>query len=49
MTIPTFVDLQRFIVGKKFVVKKVMVLRKGAILSHYILYFYVSHAMEWVS
>jgi len=36
MTIPTFVDLQEFIVGKKFVVKEVTVLRKGAILSHYI-------------
>jgi len=36
MTIPTFVDLQGFIVEKKFVVKEVAVLRKGAILSHYI-------------
>jgi len=38
MTIPTFVgiDLQGFIVGKKFVVKEVAVLTKGAILSHYI-------------
>jgi len=34
MTIPTFVDLQEFIVGKKFVVE--MAMRKGAILSHYI-------------
>ena len=32
----TFVDLQGLIVGKKFVVKEVAVLRKGAILSHYI-------------
>ncbi|KYM83281.1 hypothetical protein ALC53_06239 [Atta colombica] len=29
MTISTFVDLQEFIVGKKFVVKEVTVLRKG--------------------
>ncbi|EGI70384.1 hypothetical protein G5I_00857 [Acromyrmex echinatior] len=36
MTIPTFVDLQGFIIGKKLVVKEVAVLRKGAILSHYI-------------
>jgi len=35
MTISTFVDLQGFIVGRKFVVKEVM-LKKGAILSHYI-------------
>jgi len=41
MTIPTFVDLQGFIlailfIGKKFIVKELAVLRKGAILSHYI-------------
>ncbi|KYN03416.1 hypothetical protein ALC62_05734 [Cyphomyrmex costatus] len=36
MTIPTFVDLQGFIVGKKFVAKEVAVLREGTILSHYI-------------
>ncbi|KYN16368.1 hypothetical protein ALC57_11378 [Trachymyrmex cornetzi] len=36
MTVPTFVDPQGFIVGKKFIVKEVAVLRKGAILSHYI-------------
>ncbi|KYQ58525.1 hypothetical protein ALC60_02475, partial [Trachymyrmex zeteki] len=36
MTITTFVDLQGFIVGKKYIVKEVAVLRKGAILSHYI-------------
>jgi len=29
MTIPTFVDLQGFIVGKKFIVKEITVLRKG--------------------
>jgi len=33
MIIPTFVDLQGFIVEKKLVVKEVAVLRKGAILS----------------
>jgi len=36
MTIPTFVDLQGFIVGKKFVVKEVAMFRKGAIFTHYI-------------
>ncbi|KYN13991.1 hypothetical protein ALC57_13821 [Trachymyrmex cornetzi] len=36
MTVPMFVDLQGFIVGKKFIVKEVAVLRKGAIHSHYI-------------
>ncbi|KYN10029.1 hypothetical protein ALC57_17844, partial [Trachymyrmex cornetzi] len=36
MTVPMFVDLQGFIVGNKFIVKEVAVLRKGAILSHYI-------------
>jgi len=36
MTIPTFVDLQEFIVEKKFIVKEVAMLRKRAILSHYI-------------
>ena len=35
MTIPTFIDLQGFIDGKKFVMKEVAV-RKGAILFHYI-------------
>jgi len=33
--IPTFVDLQGFIVGSWFVVKEVM-LKKGSVLSHYI-------------
>ncbi|KYM98822.1 hypothetical protein ALC62_10452, partial [Cyphomyrmex costatus] len=36
MTIPTFVDLQGFIVGKKFIAKEVAMLREGTILSHYI-------------
>jgi len=43
MTVSTFVDLQEFIIGKKFVVKEVAVLRKGVILSYYI---FTSHAME---
>ncbi|KYN19314.1 hypothetical protein ALC57_08341, partial [Trachymyrmex cornetzi] len=33
---PTFVNLQGYIIGKKFVVKEVAILRRGAILSHYI-------------
>jgi len=36
MIAPTFVDLQRFIVGSWFVMKKVAVLKKGSVLSHYI-------------
>ena len=36
MAVPTFVDLQGFIVDGRFVVKEVAVLRKGTILSHYI-------------
>jgi len=36
MAISTFVDLQGFVVGRRFVVKEVVVLRKGVILSHYI-------------
>ncbi|KYN29551.1 hypothetical protein ALC57_00999 [Trachymyrmex cornetzi] len=36
MAVPTFVDLQGFIIGNKFIVKEVVVLRKGAILSRYI-------------
>jgi len=43
-TIPTFVDLQGFIIGKKFVVKEVMVLKKGAILFHYI---FTCHEIFW--
>ncbi|KYN15986.1 hypothetical protein ALC57_11765 [Trachymyrmex cornetzi] len=35
MTVPTVMDLQGFVIGKKFIVKEVAVLRK-AILSHYI-------------
>jgi len=36
MIVPTFVDLQEFIVGSWFVVKEVAVLKKGSVLSHYI-------------
>ena len=36
MSVPTFVDLQGFLVGMKFVVKEVAVLRKGRILTHHI-------------
>ncbi|EGI58631.1 hypothetical protein G5I_13253 [Acromyrmex echinatior] len=36
MSMPTFVDLQRFIVNKKFIVKEVAVLKQGTVLTHYI-------------
>ena len=36
MVVPTFVDLQGFTVGKKFVVKEVAVLKQGNVLTHYI-------------
>ena len=36
MDVPTFVNLQGFVVDGRFVVKEVAVLRKGTILSHYI-------------
>jgi len=36
MIVPTFVDLQEFIVGNWFVVKEVTVLKEGSVLSHYI-------------
>jgi len=36
MSVPTFVDLQGFIVNKKFIVKKVAVLKQGTVLTHYI-------------
>jgi len=36
MTIQIFVDLQGFIIEKKFIMKEVMVLRNGVILSNYI-------------
>ena len=36
MAVPTFVDLQGFLIGGNFIVKEVAVLRKGNVLSHYI-------------
>ncbi|EGI63586.1 hypothetical protein G5I_08016 [Acromyrmex echinatior] len=36
MLVPTFVDLQRFIVNKKFIVKEVAVLKQRTVLTHYI-------------
>ncbi|XP_077275280.1 uncharacterized protein LOC143904455 [Temnothorax americanus] len=36
MSAPTFVDLQGFVVGMKFVVKEAAVLKNGAVLAHYI-------------
>ncbi|KYN22255.1 hypothetical protein ALC57_05340 [Trachymyrmex cornetzi] len=36
MLVPTFVDLQGFIVNEKFIVKEVAVLKQGAVLTHYI-------------
>ena len=36
MVVPTFVDLQGFIVNKRFVVKEAAVLRNGTVLAHYI-------------
>ncbi|KYN29289.1 hypothetical protein ALC57_01278 [Trachymyrmex cornetzi] len=36
MLVPTFVDLQGFIVNKKFIVKEVAVLKQGTVLTHYI-------------
>ena len=36
MLMPTFVDLQGFIVNKKFIVKEVAVLKQGTVLTHYI-------------
>ena len=36
MLVPTFVDLQGFIVNKKFIVKEIAVLKQGAVLTHYI-------------
>jgi len=36
MSVPTFVDLQGFLVDKIFVVKEFAALREGHVLSHYI-------------
>ena len=35
MVIPTFVDLQEFVVNKKFI-KEVAVLKQGTVFTHYI-------------
>jgi len=35
MIIPTFIDLQGFVVNKKFIVKEVAVLKQGTVLTHY--------------
>ncbi|XP_077280113.1 uncharacterized protein LOC143907304 [Temnothorax americanus] len=43
MSVPTFVDLQGFLVGMKFIVKKVAVLRKGCVLTHHIF----NYPMPW--
>jgi len=34
MPVPTFVDLQEFIINKKFIVKEVAVLKQETILTH---------------
>jgi len=44
MFVPTFVDLQGFIVDETFVVKEFAVLREGHVLSHYIL----GNSYPWV-
>jgi len=36
MPVPTFVDLQVFIVNKKFIVKEIAVLKQGTVLTYYI-------------
>ncbi|EFN84015.1 hypothetical protein EAI_07073 [Harpegnathos saltator] len=36
MDMPTFVDLQGYMVGKRFIVKEAAILKNGTILSHYI-------------
>ncbi|KYN03310.1 hypothetical protein ALC62_05848 [Cyphomyrmex costatus] len=36
MIIPTFVDLQGFVVDKKFIIKEVAVLRRRNVITHYI-------------
>jgi len=42
MIISMFVDLQSFIVEKRFIVKEVVVLKQGIVLTH----FYESRAMK---
>jgi len=36
MSVPIFVDLQDFLIGRDFVVKEFAVLKEGHVLSHYI-------------
>ncbi|KMQ83885.1 hypothetical protein RF55_7568 [Lasius niger] len=36
MSVPTFVDLQGFIINNRLIVKEVAVLRRGTVLAHYI-------------
>ena len=36
MDVPTFVDLQEFIINKKFIVKEAAVLKNVSVLCHYI-------------
>jgi len=36
MSVPIFVDLQGFLVGRHFVVKEFAALKEGHVLSHYI-------------
>jgi len=36
MDVPTFVDLQGFIINKRFIVKEAAVLKNGSVLCHYI-------------
>lgn len=43
MVVPTFVDLQGFTIGKKFIVKEVAVLKQGNVLTHYIF----TNSMPW--
>lgn len=35
MVVPMFVDLQQFVVGKRFVVKEIAILREGNVFAHY--------------
>jgi len=36
MSIPIFVDLQGFLIGRDFVIKEFAALKEGYVLSHYI-------------
>ena len=44
MPVPTFVDLQKFIVNKKFIMKEVTVLKQGIVFTHYI---FTSFLVSW--